>query len=252
MDSERLSRVTAGSKRHANFVKQLQRNNIIRMSKFRLKVHRMDGTFTDKVRLPSKEAGNRGDSIGLTTSTDYKALLEIAIKLPGSHLSKVKEVLNIMAVFWDRGKYNDNEWTFHYMMHGRLQTIIEPEACDPRVPEHALGWGDYEFTRPGEWDFTSKVISDRCKDLSRPKVDDCFSLSMDQDKTDQDTPLFRICRRVELRAYRSENMAGRGEDVSFERAVELLSTTALKRFNAHNRLKDVSEQPRSTSTLHAH
>jgi hypothetical protein len=35
-------------------------------------------------------------------------------------------------------------------------------------------------------------------------------------------------------------MEGRGEDVSFERAVELLSLATLRLFNAHAQLKEVS------------
>lgn len=158
------------------------------------------------------------------------------MKLPKDHLVTIKGVLVTHGAGWDAGEYNGNEWHFHWNMHQQLVAMIDPDAYEV----HRNGWKDYEATSPGEWNFTSKVISDRCKDLSRPKVDTSFSLSMHQDNTEQDTPLFRICRRVELRAYRSENMEGRGEDVSFERAVELLSLATLRLFNAHAQLKEVS------------
>jgi hypothetical protein len=177
-----------------------------------------------------------------------QALKATTSKLSQETRDKIMEFLTFIGNRCDTGAYNGNEHQFQKMMDPLLIDMIDSEAY-ATVQD---GWKDFEATNPGTWNRGSKVLEERYQDLSQPKVDFSLALSMQQDQseglTEQSTPLSRICQRVQSRSYRCRNMEGRGEDVSFERAIQLLSVPALRRFNAHDRLKRVRVPPRPPLT----
>jgi hypothetical protein len=97
--------------------------------------------------------------------------------------------------------------------------MINPKAFD-----HTLdGCYDYWVTSPGIWDQAPKVFIDAgFSDLSQPKVGTCFMVSMDQNETNEDSPLGRICREV----FGSDTEEA-DQQAACSEAVKLLSNDAL-------------------------
>jgi len=124
-------------------------------------------------------------------------------------------------------------------MHRVLIRIIEPDAYKADL----MGWKDYLVNSPGNWNYAPKVLIESKHDLSQPKVDTCFAVSMAQAKFNDlgNDPLLRICNQIQKSEYRCSPLRTRHFKSGFARAAELLSLDTLDKLNGHQSLREVSK-----------
>lgn len=139
---------------------------------------------------------------------------------------------------WDDGGFQSDEWSLQHIMHRVLVRIISPGAYDDDV----TGCKDYHVNSPGNWNYAPKILVEKKHNLSQPKVDTCFAISMAQAKIDdpKNNPLLRVCDEIEKLEFRCSPMKSHHFKSDLGRAAELLSLDTLNKLNEHQSLAEVS------------